>query len=649
MVREKLKAKFLLIVVLGVFLTTSPAVAFFVGNLEIKSKFGENFEASFEIHLDNNGGYEVALGDAADYEKLGLTRQPLMNSLALEKPITAAGEKKVIRVFSNIPLFFPSFNLVVIARHNGGTLLENFLVTVDFKQGLAINALGKKKKKTTSDSVNPPHVKKEVTVEKKPLPSNQGKAVPGQEVTKLPQEPEVNEIPPHKSMAINPTPVVNRLQNRRRLSGAIWAAPKKVFPLVNLPVSEKKDEAQRDAEVSRPGDFIKLERGDGLFSVARKIKTEGVHPSRIAVALWMKNIDKFIYGNIHGIQADTELNKVGIKELASKIDLQTAKNILKSQAREWEITKEKVEKVEEIEKDIQEIPLPVERIDQVTSIFSWIGGWKSSWEAGDIDQHISYYHENLADKPKQISAQESTVWEKKKKLFLKYPNPSLSISSQNLISRQGGSWIIFEQHFYSKKMESVGTKEVKVSWEKGDWKIDEEKFYAEKHEVTESILKEKSKKGRPFVIHVSSHSRETEAVTVSNKLRENGYDSYTAPVRISKGINIYRVYIGRFMNWDQAHRMTKTLRRKKLAGHATVIPYPFTLNVGEVNSIVEARQLLEKLRTKGISGFLSVSSGRPGEGSKLEVFVGAFKKPENAVWLKQQLKESGFSFKQVSP
>ena len=43
------------------------------------------------------------------------------------------------------------------------------------------------------------------------------------------------------------------------------------------------------------------------------------------------------------------------------------------------------------------------------------------------------------------------------------------------------------------------------------------------------------------------------------------------------------------------HRVVQILRRKRLAGHATAIPYPFILRVGEVNSIVEARELIEKL------------------------------------------------------
>ena len=84
MMKEKFKIKLLVSVVLGLFFKASPAIAFFVGNLEVKSKFGGEFEASFEIHLDNDDGYEVALGKLDDYKKLGLSRPPLVNSLILE-------------------------------------------------------------------------------------------------------------------------------------------------------------------------------------------------------------------------------------------------------------------------------------------------------------------------------------------------------------------------------------------------------------------------------------------------------------------------------------------------------------------------------------------------------------------------------------
>lgn len=130
----------------------------------------------------------------------------------------------------------------------------------------------------------------------------------------------------------------------------------------------------------------------------------------------------------------------------------------------------------------------------------------------------------------------------------------------------------FRATLFSESLKSRGTKEVRVVWENGTWKIDKEKFYAEKNKVTglhnslcrKNILPENK---FPFVIHVSSHSNKPEAIFASNNLRGNGYDAYTAPVRVSKDIQIYRVYIGCFANWDQARRVVQTLRRKRLAGH----------------------------------------------------------------------------------
>jgi hypothetical protein len=55
----------------------------------------------------------------------------------------------------------------------------------------------------------------------------------------------------------------------------------------------------------------------------------------------MENTDKFVYGNINGIQPDTLLDKSGIEKLALKIDLQTVKNVLNGQLHEWKLIKRK--------------------------------------------------------------------------------------------------------------------------------------------------------------------------------------------------------------------------------------------------------------------------------------------------------------------
>ena len=119
------------------------------------------------------------------------------------------------------------------------------------------------------------------------------------------------------------------------LSGAIWAVPKRVaipsHRVQGFSMPEEVVEKQKGSEDLQSEDTIVLKKGEGLFAVARKMKIKDIHLSRIVVALWMKNIDKFAYGNINGIQPDTLLDTSGIEKLAVKIDLQTVKSVLNGQ------------------------------------------------------------------------------------------------------------------------------------------------------------------------------------------------------------------------------------------------------------------------------------------------------------------------------
>ena len=108
----------------------------------------------------------------------------------------------------------------------------------------------------------------------------------------------------------------------------------------------------------------------------------------------------------------------------------------------------------------------------------------------------------------------------------------------------------------------------------------------------------------PFVIHVSSHPNKSLALSLTNQLRKNGFDAHWAPVRISADTHIYRVYVGRFSDWKQAHRFVQILRKKPFGGHATAIPYPLALQVGETNSLKEARILLRIFKGIRFVGFI---------------------------------------------
>ncbi len=633
----------------------SEVCAFSIGEFNVRSKFGEKFDASFEIDLDFDGPVEVRLGEDEDYTRLGLERQDIIDGLILDPVQSASALKRTIQIHSNNPLFFPSFNLVVRATHNGGTLLENFLVTVDFQQSLALNVRGKKKK--TSPKELPGYEPKPVvSKEKAPLSDEIEKFVKDEPIVnkqqeaildrRMPEDPEgkvSNEEPEGLSVkSIAPVPVKREVKHRRRLSGVMWANPR---PNPDLETTEVKKAGGVQVLPTPKGVYV-LRKGEGLFSVARKLKVGKYHPAQIAAAIWMHNIDKFIFGNIHGIQAGVELELNHLEEHLSGLDLQAARSILKNQAVEWKLAKSAASIPEEVS-TVPEVALPSERLEDLTDLFEQVRGWQVTWEKMDIKGHLAYYQVLETENPFLIS---------KRLLLGRYPKPHLETSSKFMVLKEGVPMVFFTQAFSSENLKSWGLKELEWMRSPSGWKIRGENFYEWSSHSGEQSLKNDADlmgsvnvdKALSFVIHVSSHSKKAEALSLTNQLRKNGFDAYWAPVRLSVDTFIYRVYVGRFSDWNQAHRVVRVLRKKSFGGHATAIPYPLVLKVGEADSLQDARVILESLRKSGLSGLLLVSYSEP-KGTSFRVVVGAFKKADNATWMLQKLKQFGFSGELISP
>lgn len=629
----------------------SEVCAFSIGELHVKSKFGEKFDASFEIELDFDGPVGVGLGDSDDYIKLGLERQDIIDGLILDPAQPASALNRTLQIHSNNPLFFPSFNLVVWATHNGGTLLENFLVTVDFQQSLALNVRGKKEK-TSPKELPKYEPEPAVSLKTAPLSNETGQFVKDESVVTKEQEtnlvsrkPEVpdgqvlnEESLPAKSIA--PVAVKTEVKHRRRLSGVMWANPR---PNPDLETKEVKKSGGVQSFSTPKGAYV-LQKGEGLFSVARKLKVGEYHPAQIAAALWMHNIDKFIFGNIHGIREGVELDLSNLEENLSGIDLQAARNILKNQAVEWELTKSATSVQEEVS-NISEIPLPSERLEDLADLFEQVRGWQDTWEKMDIKGHLAYY---------QVLETENPFLNNKKLLLDRYLKPHLETSSKFMVLKEGVPMVFFTQAFSSENLKSRGLKELEWTRSPLGWKIRGENFYEWFSQTGEQSLgndagdSANADKTLSFVIHVSSHSNKTAALSLTNQLRENGFDAYWAPVRMSADTFIYRVYVGRFSDWNQAHRVVRILRKKPFGGHATAIPYPLALKVGEAKSLQDARVILESLRRSGLSGLLLASYSEP-LGIHFRVLVGAFKKAGNATWMLQRLKRFGFAGELISP
>jgi hypothetical protein len=639
------------VMLIGIFwIMASEVLAFSIGELHVKNKFGEKFNASFEIKLDFDGPVEVGLGDSDDYTKFGLEKQDIIDELILEPAQPGSVLKRTLKIYSNNPLFFPSFNLVVWATHNGGTLLENFLVTVDFQQSLALKVRGKKK--NTSPKELPKYKHGPALSQKTaPLSNERAQFVKDESVVKKQQEANLVSRKPDAldgqalneelflSKSITPFPLKNAVKHRRLLSGVMGSNPKH-----NSDLTTKRKKSGGVQSSSTPNGVYVLQKGEGLFSVARSLKVGEYHWAQIAAGIWMYNIDKFIFGNIHGIREGVELDLKNLEENLFAIDLQAARNILKNQAVEWELTKSATSVQEEVS-SISEIPLPSERLEDLADLFEQVRGWQDTWEKMNIKDHLAYY---------QVLETENPFLDNKKLLLARYLKPHLETSSKYMVLKEGAPMVFFTQAFSSENLKSRGLKELEWTRSPLGWKIRRENFYEWFSQTGDQLLESKAgdsvtaDKNLSFVIHVSSHSNKTAALSLTNQLRGNGFDAYWAPVRISADTFIYRTYVGRFSDWSQAHRVVRVLRKKPFGSNATAIPYPLALKVGEAKSLQDARVILESLRRSGLSGLLLATYSEP-LGVHFRVVVGAFKKAGNATWMLQRLTRFGFSGELIFP
>ncbi|MBI5749061.1 MAG: hypothetical protein HZA00_08040, partial [Nitrospinae bacterium] len=116
----------------------SNADAFSIGAIEVKSSLNEGFRAEIPVYVDGQSGLDVSIGNEDDYAKLGIERIKIVDSLSLVlEPVDK--ERVIIKLSSSKPINQPSFNLIIKAVQNGGTILENYFLAIDFQKSLSLN------------------------------------------------------------------------------------------------------------------------------------------------------------------------------------------------------------------------------------------------------------------------------------------------------------------------------------------------------------------------------------------------------------------------------------------------------------------------------------------------------------------------------
>ena len=511
--------------------------AFSFGDIDIQSKYGEKFQAELEVVLEDEGNLQVRVGDEKDYRRLELDRPRIVDDLIVEQFSGTDGRRNTVRVVSKKPLFYPSFYLVVRGDYQGGTIIENYLITVDFQQSLALNVKGKPRSDVPSsreknellegeefptdsetvvqpEDAKTPEVRGEVTTvfEKEKATEEQdsmtagmekekGSSAPSDEIQNNSGEEETSGTPvmqrPEKESMVSKKsatpPTVNAPAWMAKPPTTIWGTrgrssyfpgagvPPPVTPPPMPPMDSPLPADGPRPDLNGPESSLKklyygpLTSGEGLLSVARKLNVNPVDAKRVAAALWLDNPESFLYGNMNGLKEGSQIRLENLDKRLEEIDSDLAEQILKSQWQEWRIIQNRFSLLEgeEIDGMTNEIPSPSEKGEQNEIIFEMLQAWKSSWESGDIDRHLALFSDRATG---HFDGKIANLPYQKKRMFGRHKNIKLGIQEASLMMNGGQPVVSFDQSFSSEKMENYGRKDILFKWERGAWKIIKEKF-----------------------------------------------------------------------------------------------------------------------------------------------------------------------------
>ena len=568
-------------------LLSSDADAFSIGAIEVKSSLNESFSAEIPLYVDGQSGLDVSIGNEDDYAKLGIERIKIVDILSLSlEPVDK--DRVIIKLSSSKPINQPSFNLIIKAVQNGGTILENYFLAIDFQKTLSLNL------PSAEENINTDTQKKEDA---------------GQD-----------EIVTEEIVQKPATEVSGEVKLEGQTSAVIPSPAMKTFTVKN---------------------------GNSLYRIAKKlgaVAKESVRQAQdaidqIVVAIWQKNKDKFINNNMNKLKKNTILDIENIKDSASAIPLAEAKRIIYEQWREWKNMEKDAGKIQitELADDTKasEHPLQIEGFTGVDAIRQRIMDWKKDWESEDIEKYISHYSNGFTSGGSSLSS-----WREYKSNFNKR-HDGIEIFIDNIQIRKEKKLLIasFRQKFKSDKMESIGTKTLYFENDNGEWKIKNEKWnrYIEKN----------NQNTHPYVIHMSSFRDRESALKEVNYYRKKGYSAYDVSFKLGdKGI-WYRVLIDRFSSKGETQEFARAITKEGHADYAKELELPYAIETGIFESHEDAVKELLKLREIDYSPYpLMVCSS---DKCSYQILIGAYGNSSNATPISEELVSKGIQNKIVQP
>ena len=603
---------------------SSQAHAFSLEDITIKSSFGEKFHAEIVVKNDSRKGVKVSIGTEQEYALLNAKRQKLVDQLHIVEPLEVVSfNKQLITIVSHKPLFYPSFELIIKATLDEGTILEKYSLSVDFKKNMTLALSPKKEPEKTAtpklDFQKPPKLK---TVEKP-------------EKLEKPEEP-IKIIEPEK------TEELVKIIEPVKIKAAKKIKEPKIIEEVKKLVATKKIEPTTKKIPEEKFITYRVKSGDTLTGILRKEIPQKFNLYRAVVALWRLNKNKFHHNNMNALKVGSELSFANLDEEMSKISGKETEQILRQQLEEWRnIVAEP--SVDFVSSSVFELPLPGENLlgtDEITRI---INEWKESWKNKDMEKHFSYYSKNFLSENYLDKNIDLAGWKKYISRLTK-DNSGISIDIKRVhIRKEGGKVIVsFLQKFSSDRFVSFGDKTIAFEKKSDEWKINHELFKISENEKLNAI-------GQiyPYVVHTSSHINRTKALIAANRLKKAGYSAYIAKSLIPQKGQWHRVLVDRFRTKKAAYLLAYKLVGDKISDYARVIKLPFAISLGSYEKEEEAYEILKSFRKKNYSPYL-FSSGEENEITH-HVLIGSYRSKEQAQEVSDMLVENGVAHKVFRP
>lgn len=585
---KNLISSFLLPIVCYLQFTVS-ADAFSLGAIEVKSSFDENFVAEIPVRVDGRNGLQVFIGNENDYSRLGIQRDKAVDKLSLH--IEPVDKDKVIVRFSSIqPLNQSSINLVIKATLDGGTIIENYFLAVDFQKTLSLNLADTKKSE-------------DVSVSQTDQTPGSLKPVAEKAEEKVVRDDSGARIEELQNVITDLRVRIKDLEAQLHSTFQETSAKAEIIFTKNLRMGDKLKDVEELQKILKTDPSIYPEGVvDGHFGRLTRvavIRFQEKYASDILLPLNLKSGTGFV-----GPMTRKKLNSLyGAK-------------ILFDDGSESGITYQ----------------ISDESSVKANKIKQLIMSWEEDWEAKDLEKYISHYSAGFMSRGNNLSS-----WKEYKREF-NDKQKWIEISVENIQIRREGNLIVasFIQKFKSNRINSMGRKTLYFERQGEEWKIKSETWNKDIPSLT-----------HPYVVHIYSFNKRNAAIKTINYLRKEGFSAYESPFNLTdKGI-WYRVFVDRFFSKREAEEFAKSIIKRGYANYAKELELPYAIETGIFESDGDAFKEMLRLGEKGYSSYpLMVCDA---DRCFYHILIGAYTDSEQARPLSEELTNNGIQNKIVQP